>query len=202
MVVRDEDDEVDLLSTPAELERWLAAEGERLEGHGAAASDLGAIRELRDAVRGLLTAAAVGDQPPQGDLERVNAASAAAPVAPRLALDGGRAVRSEQEAAGVTPLAGLLGSLARAAIELLADTPEGELRICRAPSCGMFYLGARRWCCGVRQPRPGSAALPPTQGGPAEPWGPARRPSSGSGRACRAPRRECRGRTPGPGSVR
>lgn len=148
MVVRDDNgDEVDLLSTPAELERWLAAEGERLHAYEAGAADLGAIRDLRDAVRGLLTAAAEGDEPPHGYLDRVNAASAAAPVAPRLALAGGRAVRAEPVRAGVAPLPDLLGALARAAIELLADTPEGELRICRAPSCGMFYLGARRWCC-------------------------------------------------------
>src|ERR1700704_2741915 len=75
MVVREDgDDEVDLLSIPAELEHWLAAEGGRVDGHGAAASALGAIRELRDAVRGLLTAVAEGAEPPRGDLERVNAA--------------------------------------------------------------------------------------------------------------------------------
>lgn len=146
MVVRDGGEEVDLISTPAELERWLAAEGERLEGCGSAAA-LGAVRELRDAVRGLLTATAEGVEASRGDIERVNAASAAAPIAPRLALVGGRAVPTEPVAAGGAPLSRLLGALARAAIELLADTPEGELRICRAPSCGMFYLGSRRWCC-------------------------------------------------------
>jgi predicted RNA-binding Zn ribbon-like protein len=146
MVVREGGEEVDLISTPAELERWLTVEGERLEGGGAAAG-LGAVRELRDAVRGLLTAAVEGEEPSRGDIERVNAASAAAPISPRLALAGGRAVPAEPVAAGGAPLPRLLGALARAAIELLADTPEGELRICRAPSCGMFYLGSRRWCC-------------------------------------------------------
>jgi predicted RNA-binding Zn ribbon-like protein len=175
MVIREDgDDEVDLLSTPAELERWLCAEGERLQAYEAAAADLGPIRELRDAVRGLLTAAAEGDEPPQGDLNRVNAASAAAPIAPRLALAGGRAVRAEAVAAGVAPLPGLLGALARAAIELLAETPEAELRICRAPSCGMFYLGARRWCCSACGNRARAArhyrrhrAAPPRRGAPA-----------------------------------
>jgi GNAT superfamily N-acetyltransferase len=45
------------------------------------------------------------------------------------------------------PLARLLGALARSAIAVLSEPPRERLQICRAPSCGMFFLGARRWCC-------------------------------------------------------
>ena len=145
MVVR-EDEVVDLLSTPAELERWVAAEGERLAGYAADPADLDSIRALRDAVRGLFGAAAEAGELPGRDLALLNAASAAAPVASQLAGGDGGPRRAELPAGGDS-LARLLGTLARSAIELLASTPAGRLRVCRAPSCGMFYLGARRWCC-------------------------------------------------------
>jgi predicted RNA-binding Zn ribbon-like protein len=148
MVVRDDGDEaVDLLASSADLEQWLAAEGERLDGYVAGPDDLEAIRALREAVRGLLAAAAQGNPLAGDDLDRVNAASAAAPIVPWLAIDDDRPVRIEAAAGGGEGLSSLLGSLARSTIELLAETPAGELRVCRAPSCGMFYLGRRRWCC-------------------------------------------------------
>jgi predicted RNA-binding Zn ribbon-like protein len=146
MVVR-EGEVIDLLPTPADLGHWLSAEGGRLAGFEVDADrDLEPVRALREAVRELFTAAAEGDELPRGAVKEVNEASAAAPVAPRLtfAPDGSRCV--EPHPAGGS-IAGLLGAVARSAIELLTSTPEGELRICRAPSCGMFYLGARRWCC-------------------------------------------------------
>src|SRR6187399_3271550 len=78
MVVRPEaggtgEDEVDLLSSAADLRRWLAAESERLAAFAVdAEEDLGAIRELRTAVRALLAAAAAEKWPPKWAVDRVN----------------------------------------------------------------------------------------------------------------------------------
>src|SRR5918995_3544129 len=83
MVVR-EGEGVDLLATSDDLRRWLAAERERLGDCAFAIAHLAEIRALRDAVRGVLSAAGAGTTPPPETLEHVNAASAAAPVAPQL----------------------------------------------------------------------------------------------------------------------
>ena len=128
MVVRD-GEEVDLLA--ADLERWLDAERERLAG----TPERERLLALRDAVREVLAAAADGGPLPASALARVNAASAAAPVAPQLTADGSR-----EELAPADPLA----AIARSAIDVVARE---RVRICGAPSCGMFFLGARRWCC-------------------------------------------------------
>jgi predicted RNA-binding Zn ribbon-like protein len=146
MVVR-EGEVVDLLPTPADLRHWLAAEAERLAGLEVDADrDLEPIRALREAIRGLFTAVAEGDELPRGAMNLINEASAAAPVAPRLVIDpdGARSAEPCPESGSID---GLLGALARSAIDLLTTVPEGELRVCRAPSCGMYYLGGRRWCC-------------------------------------------------------
>ncbi len=145
MVVR-EGEAVDLLRGPADLGRWLAAEGDRVTGFAVdAEKDLAAVRELRDGVRELLAAGATGERPPAAAVEVVNEACAASPIAPRLAVDRDGTARVEVAQGG--GIAGLRAAIARSAVELLAETPSGELRVCRAPSCGMFYLGARRWCC-------------------------------------------------------
>src|SRR3954452_22978596 len=77
-------DEVDLIATPADLERWLAAERDRLGDAKFAVAHLSKVRRLRDAVRALLTAVAAGRPAPKWAVRHLNAVSAAAPVAPRL----------------------------------------------------------------------------------------------------------------------
>jgi predicted RNA-binding Zn ribbon-like protein len=146
MVLRDGGEEVDLIATPTELRRWLSAERERLGPAAATAVDPDRVRELRDATRELLRAVAEESALPAAAIAVVNSASLAAPASPLLAEVGAARRRREGVAAAEGP-AVLLGVLARAAIELLTG-PEAEgLRICRAPSCGMLYTGARRWCC-------------------------------------------------------
>lgn len=152
MVVR-EGEALDLLATPDDLRRWLEAERGLLGDCAFAVSHLEEIRALRDAVRSLLAAWAEGRVPPTEALERVNAVSAAAPLAPQLKLaDTGRLELAERTGES-DALAQLLGRLARATIELLTGPSRERLHLCRAPSCGMFFLGARRWCsaaCGNR----------------------------------------------------
>jgi predicted RNA-binding Zn ribbon-like protein len=158
MVLRDgEDETVDLIASGGELEAWLEAERERLGGYGLQApSDHDLVRELRDAVRAALRAAAENEPLPGWAVERLNAASAAAPVSPLLAADGAgdspegggsRAARRAEADPAAGTLPSLLGRLSREAIELLTGPRASELQVCRAPSCGMVYLGTRRWCC-------------------------------------------------------
>jgi predicted RNA-binding Zn ribbon-like protein len=144
-------EELDLLSEPGDLRRWLEGERERLGDCRFAAAHLREIRELRDAVRVLLAAAANGKPLPRAALGHLNSTSAAGPVAPQLQAGSGSEPRTvEREAAG-DPLAALLARLARAAITLLTGPDRAHLRICEAPSCGMFFLqeSGRRWCCGA-----------------------------------------------------
>jgi predicted RNA-binding Zn ribbon-like protein len=146
MVVR-QGEEVDLLATPEDLRRWLEAERSRLGDCSFAVRHFDEIRAFRNAVRSLLVASAEGATP-QGDaVERVNAASAAAPVAPQLELGRGGRFQTVERACEGDRLAQLLGILARSAIALLTGAERDRLRVCRAPSCGMVYLGERRWCC-------------------------------------------------------
>ena len=144
LVVR-EGEEVDLLATRDDLRRWLAAERERLGDCAFAVAHLAEIRALRDAVRGALSATAAGATPPPEALEHVNAACADAPVAPQLNVGPDGELRVDERPASPDPLARLLATLARSAIALLTG-PE-RLHLCGAPSCGMLFLGQRRWCC-------------------------------------------------------
>jgi hypothetical protein len=56
-------------------------------------------------------------------------------------------LRTQERVAEGDPIARLLRTLAPSAISLLTGPARAQLQICQAPSCGMFFLGARRWCC-------------------------------------------------------
>lgn len=147
VMVVSEDEAVDLLTSPADLRRWLEAERPRLGDCDFAIRHLDNIRALRDAVRRLLAASVEEASPPRQALEQVNAASAAAPIAPHLEPGNDGRLRAVERPREGDPIDLLLGSLARSAIALLAGAERERLHVCRAPSCGMFYLGRRRWCC-------------------------------------------------------
>jgi predicted RNA-binding Zn ribbon-like protein len=146
MVVR-EGEAVDLLATAEDLRRWLDAERPRVGDCAFAVRHLDEVRALRDAVRALLIASAEGATLPARALERVNRASAAAPVAPQLAPGDDGQVEIVERASNRNRLDRLLGSLARSVMALLTGAERERLHVCRAPSCGMLYLGQRRWCC-------------------------------------------------------
>jgi predicted RNA-binding Zn ribbon-like protein len=146
MVVRD-GEAVDLLASPEDLRRWLEAEEARLGQCAFAVEHLDEMRVLRDAVRRLLGARAGRSALPRADVDAVNAASAAAPVAPWLDAQAGGRLDVIQRAGAAGPLAQLQAQLARSAIALLGGADGELLRVCLAPSCGMFFLGERRWCC-------------------------------------------------------
>jgi len=152
MVVR-QGEEVDLLATRDDLRKWLTAERERLGDCAFAIAHLAEIRALRDAVRGALSAAATGATPTPQALERLNAASAGAPVAPQVDVGRDGELRMDERPASPDPLARLLARLARSTVTLLTGPERERLHVCDAPSCGMLFLGRRRWCsaaCGNR----------------------------------------------------
>jgi predicted RNA-binding Zn ribbon-like protein len=152
MVVRD-GEEFDLLASREDLGRWLAAERKRLGDCSFALTHLDEIRALRDAIRAVLFATARQTAPPPEALERLNAASAAAPVAMRLETDSQGRLSIDEVPAAADRVGRLLGSIAHSAITLLRGPERARLRVCDAPSCGMLFLGRRRWCspaCGNR----------------------------------------------------
>lgn len=147
VLVVKEGEEIDLIERAEDLCCWLEEERSRLGEYRFDPRHTDRMRALRDAVRELLSAAVEGAEAPGPALQLVNAASAGAPVSPQLELgpDGER--RSVESALDQGSIEWLLGVLARSAIALLSADEREPLKVCRAPSCGMFFLGARRWCC-------------------------------------------------------
>lgn len=146
--------EHDLLGPDGEYERWAAVAAESPELDAGQADALVAVRlrllHLRERIRQLLAATAAGDQLPKGAVAELNRVSRACPA--WLELDPGGEVR---ECADGSPADRLLAAYARSAMEIAAEGA-ARLRICPAPSCGMFYRPTRerqRWCsrqCGTR----------------------------------------------------
>lgn len=143
----------DLLASDEDLDRWLTRQAERLPRVRRDADRLAAFRELRDTLHEALSAAAAGDPLPGRVTQALNAASARAEGYVRLRMRG-ETPTAELTGSG-TPLDRAVSTIARSAIELLAGPDRERLRVCPAPSCGMFYLGRpdQEWCsvqCGNR----------------------------------------------------
>jgi predicted RNA-binding Zn ribbon-like protein len=150
----------DSLSTPAELDSWLAAVGPVEQSTRATAADLDRARRLRGALRRLAALVAADPRAEatrasvEAAVEAVNSAAAAAPDPPRLALSGGRLRRNPRP--GGPPIATAVSAIAAEAIELLTSPAARPLRACLAPGCVLYFVGdhpRREWCstaCGNR----------------------------------------------------
>jgi predicted RNA-binding Zn ribbon-like protein len=140
----------DLLRTEDDLDGWLDHERARIPIPKPSRERLPAFRVLRDALHTALVAAARGERPPPSAIKAINAASARSDGHVRLVH------RDTADYRGTgTPLDQALSAIARSAIELLTSPDRQRLRVCPAPSCGMFYLGRpeQEWCstaCGNR----------------------------------------------------
>ena len=143
--------ELDLLETDDQLEEWIAAERARIPEASAASGRLAEVRDLRDVVRQLLHAHALGRRLPDPARRRINAISSAAPIRLTLTPDG----RARRETDAPDAYALFEATIARSAIELADRRSEG-LSVCEAPSCGMLFLREHPrqvWCskpCGNR----------------------------------------------------
>jgi hypothetical protein len=144
----------DLLAPAGAFERWAAAERGALElepsDDAALRGSKSALIALRGPVRDVLAALANRSPLPADAVEALNAASRAAPEWIELDRAAGR-VMSRHRGSRRTRL---LASFARSALDMVDAGM--EVRVCGAPSCGMFYRPSRArqiWCstqCGTR----------------------------------------------------
>jgi predicted RNA-binding Zn ribbon-like protein len=146
--------EQDLFAPPGEYERWAAAEAESAELDRDQADALVSMRarllDLRKPIRQLLAATAAGQPPRTAAVAELNRVSREAPGWLELDPSGHVGKRELGSAADR-----LLATYARSAMEIIAEG-SARLRVCPAPSCGLFYRPGRsdqRWCsvpCGTR----------------------------------------------------
>jgi predicted RNA-binding Zn ribbon-like protein len=153
-VAVERDVEHDLLAPQGECARWAeaAARSPELAPDEAAAIVRARPRvlELREHIRAVFKATAAGEPLPKGAVRALNEASRAAPGWTEIGTDAALEQRTDGDAVDR-----LLADYARSAMGIAADG-EDKLRVCGAPSCGMFYRPRRRqqrWCsepCGNR----------------------------------------------------
>ena len=146
--------EHDLLAPKGEYARWAeaAADSPELTPDETAAlvPARPRILELRGHIRAVLKTTAAGERLPQAAVAALNKASRQSPEWTEVMADGEIARHAQG-----TPVERLLADYARSAMAIVADGPS-KLRVCGAPSCGMFYRPRRRqqrWCsepCGNR----------------------------------------------------
>ncbi|MFJ8072452.1 CGNR zinc finger domain-containing protein [Streptomyces sp. NPDC096176] len=144
----------EVLDGPAALLRWVADSrlpaGLRLTADPA---DVTAARALRDALWGVASTRAHGDDADPADVSLVNAAAAAAPLVARITVDGSR-----EWVPGATARQ-MLSTVARDAVDLFTGPYADRVRECCSHDCQLLFVdtsrpGRRRWCamerCGNR----------------------------------------------------
>ena len=146
--------ELDLLHPAGDYQRWAQAAARSPELRPDEAAAIAAARPrvlaLREHIRAVLHATAAGQPLPGAAVAALNTASRGAPQWPELGDDR----QIAQHALG-DAVQRLLARYARSTMEIAAGG-SAELRVCGAPSCGMFYRPRRRqqrWCsepCGTR----------------------------------------------------
>lgn len=137
------DTPLDALTTPGDLERWVAACDELPDRVTADTAVFESALALREAVYRLALDRVLGRPFDQGGLDIVNGTAAGPPPALTLGDTGLRMTGD---------LPAVLSHLARSGIAVLAD-PHACLKECGRPSCTRIYLdrsrGARRTWCGM-----------------------------------------------------
>ncbi|REE94758.1 CGNR zinc finger domain-containing protein [Thermomonospora umbrina] len=149
--------QVDFLRSPEWIDLWFSLVGAE---HGLMVTaglgrDAPRVRELRDCVRHLLSAAAGARAPDPRMVDLLNEYATVVPTHPRLewATDGTRLRRNVDLATGD---AAVLGRIAADCIAVLTAPPARSPRRCTGPGCSMLYVknhSRRRWChpsCGHR----------------------------------------------------
>lgn len=138
------------LSSVGRLLEWLRQE-DLLPTQPPKVSDLSRARRLRELLRPVGLAAAVGQAARADEVDELNAVLDQEPR-PQLRLDVAQLSLSPPSTTSAA-----LSRIARHAAEHLTGPEAGRLRTCDDPECGMLFLdrtGRRRWCsaeiCGVR----------------------------------------------------
>lgn len=134
----------DRLRSPADLARWCTESGLTDRALPVGDADLAAVRELREAIHALASAAIAGRDGASADVAIVNVHAGTPPPNPHL--------RSIGRAEGVLArsVAECAGAIAADAVELLGRRPD-RIRECDAHDCGILFVdrsrpGTRRWC--------------------------------------------------------
>lgn len=148
--------DIDLLDSPAALDRWLQAERERVVWMGAAGEeDLAAVRNFRELIDQLLHAWHVR-QPPSAEVLSAFNAVLTHTAAPSL-LAWGDAEPQLGPTPHQSPRDVLLRQLATDLLELLLGQDASRLRRCANADCRLQFVAInprRRWCssalCGNR----------------------------------------------------
>jgi predicted RNA-binding Zn ribbon-like protein len=144
--------DADVLATPAELAAWLSAHVGTVDDE--VALRLADFRALRTSIRDAMSAGIEEGTAPAEAIRALNEASAAVPTVPALESSPGGLVRVERPAASPSQAVQILATIARSAIELLADRE--RVRRCPATRCGKAFVASRErqvWCsaaCGNR----------------------------------------------------
>lgn len=141
------------LRTADDLARWLVQSSLLDTAPPVSANELATARELREAV--YRTAKLGGDgRAPPADVDVINRAAAAPPLAPALSRDGRQVTWASNPSVSAA-----LSTIARDAIDLLSGPLAARVRECASPDCALLFLdssrpGRRRWCamaaCGNR----------------------------------------------------
>ncbi len=140
----------DLLSAPWLFGEWSVAAGLVDSAPEVSAAEFGRALAVREAVYRLALASVTAGERSQHDIDVVNAAAAAAPVAAVL-------TRTGLERTGTADA--VVATVARAAVALLGGPDAARLRECGDPPCTRLFVdtsraGSRRWCemsgCGNR----------------------------------------------------
>lgn len=147
---------VDLLDRSAALDDWLRAQRARVDWSGRArATDLAAVRTLRDALDQLLRASRRRGPPPAAAVRTLNGILSAPVPQPRLRWTPAGPRRSPPRARAGR--ANLLRQLALDAFDLLTGAEATLVRQCAHPGCILLFVARhprRRWCssatCGNR----------------------------------------------------
>lgn len=150
---------VDALEDPQQADAWLREVLARDAFAGLPTDPAPAVPDLvalRSAIRSLVRSATTGGPFEPGALDLVNATSASAPVAPRIAIgDDGAPVRGTVFG-GARAEQVVLAAFAADAVDLLTGEHGGDLRACGAPGCVLAFVRThprRAWCsngCGNR----------------------------------------------------
>ncbi|UGT40620.1 CGNR zinc finger domain-containing protein [Nocardia yamanashiensis] len=141
----------DLLTSPAELGKWLTEAGILDTAPEVGADTLRRATRLREAAWHLALAETDSAPLPAADLRIVNELAHGEPIRATLHADGSVRRTGTAEQA--------LTEIARDAIELFGGADHSRIRECGRPECTRLYIdtsrgGSRRWCdmtiCGNR----------------------------------------------------
>ncbi|MDQ3630944.1 MAG: ABATE domain-containing protein, partial [Actinomycetota bacterium] len=148
--------EYDGLTAPADLAAWLGRVGERLpypmharDLAGVGPAHLAMARDLRDAIRRLLSAAVSGASFDASAAEVLNRVVREAPDWHELSV---HPVRGAFIRSGADPVRAALSTVASDAVGLLGGSQAATLRACGAPGCVLYFRKdhPRRTCCSAR----------------------------------------------------